>query len=304
MSSENKCLFVNSRGILKSCNFHSLNPKSSCNNDVQYLYDMLNSNKMFHGMTIYVCSDLLSFFVNNILIQIKHAFILVSGDSDLCVPIEALTQNETDKLINSPYLLRWYAQNTRMQNHNKLRQMPIGLDYHTIFMNPECNWKIEGEDILPGSQEQILKNILHKMKPFYERISKIYVNFSKISDRFKQREYSVKIIPKNLMEINDSFTPRTMNWTKMADYSFVLSPFGIGMDCHRTWEALCLGCIPIVCAPNFKTLFEDLPVLNVNNWKEINEEMLKETLNNFKIRKFNYEKLTLKYWLHKIKKAL
>ena len=81
---ENLCYFVNSRGILKSCNFRSPNPKSSCNNDKNYLYFMLKN--MFNGMSIYVCSDLLKFFVNDIFPKINKNFILVSGDSDLCVP--------------------------------------------------------------------------------------------------------------------------------------------------------------------------------------------------------------------------
>ena len=62
---------------------------------------MLKSNKMFNGMSIYVCSDLLKFFVNQILPHIKNTFALVSGDSDLCVPLEALKQGETLKLLNS-----------------------------------------------------------------------------------------------------------------------------------------------------------------------------------------------------------
>ena len=38
---ENTCYFVCSRGLLKSCDFHSLNPKSTCNNDFTYLKNML-----------------------------------------------------------------------------------------------------------------------------------------------------------------------------------------------------------------------------------------------------------------------
>lgn len=56
---ENLCYFVNSRGLLKSCNFHSTNPKSSCNDDTGYLFKM--TNRMFDGMSIYVCSDLVKF---------------------------------------------------------------------------------------------------------------------------------------------------------------------------------------------------------------------------------------------------
>ena len=297
---ENNCYFVGSRGILKSCDFHSSTPKSSCNNDKTYLFEMINNNKMFDGMSIYVCSDLLKYFVNNILPKIQVTFVLVSGDSDLCVPIEALSQRETIQLINSPYLLKWFAQNTRIQYNDKIVQMPIGLDYHTIFNNPNCNWSLFEEGKLPLEQENILQNIISNTTQFYERIPKIYVNFTLNNDRFKQRNTSLKIIPKNLMKINQTFTPRTENWEKMTKYSFVLSPFGQGMDCHRTWEALCLGCIPIICAPDFQKMFEDLPVLIIDDWSQINEKLLNETINIFKDKKFNYDKLTLQYWKNQI----
>jgi hypothetical protein len=297
---ENECYFVCSRGILHSCDFHSLTPKSSCNDDYSYLLNMLTSNKMKNGMSIYVCSDLLKYFITNIFPKITNTFVLVSGDSDLCVPIEALTQKETSQLLESPYLLKWFVQNTRIQYNDKIIQLPIGLDYHTIYNNPDCNWKMIDEPIIPIEQEKILQNIICNSKPFYERIPKIYVNFTETNDRFNQRKQSLKIIPDSLMVLNQKFTPRTITWENMTEYTFVLSPFGIGMDCHRTWEALCLGCIPIVCAPNFTTLFQDIPVLIVNNWNKINEELLVDTINNFQKRKFNYTKLSLKYWINKI----
>jgi len=295
---ENLCCFVNSRGILKSCDFHSNNPKSSCNDDKDYLFEMLN--RMFDGMSIYVCSDLLNFFVTDILRKINKEFVLVSGDSDLCVPKEILNLCETNTLLNSPYLIKWFLQNTQIQHNSKMVQMPIGLDYHTISNNPACSWKLPNESHLPGAQELTLVNIKEKSQPFYDRIPKIYVNFSKTSDRFKDRVNSVNCIPNKLMIFNETFTKRTINWNLMSKYAFVLSPFGIGMDCHRTWEALCLGCIPIVCAPNFTKLFEELPVLNVNDWKEITEELLRATIIKFKNSTFNLDKLLLSNWVKQI----
>ena len=130
---ENNCYFVCSRGILKSCTFHSSKPLSSCNNDFKYLYDMLKSNKMFNGMSIYICSDLLRFFVNKIFPYLTHMFVLVSGDSDMCVPKEALSKEETLTLLKSKLLINWYTQNSRVEGNSKIIQMPIGLDYHTIL---------------------------------------------------------------------------------------------------------------------------------------------------------------------------
>jgi len=293
---ENLCHFVCSRGILKSCTFISINPKSSCNNDTQYLYDMLVSNKMFDGMSIYLCSDLLKFFVLKILPLIKNNFVLVSGDSDINVPLEILSNKEFLYLINSKYLIKWFTQNTQIQHHHKITQIPIGLDYHTILNNPNHIWKADKEGYLPINQEKILLNIIEKSDPFYKRIPKIYVNFSIVNDRFGQRKKSIKEIPNNLIFYNNNMTKRTQNWNLMKNYTFILSPFGNGMDCHRTWEALCLGCIPILNAPNFKELFKNLPVLFVNDWKDVNQELLDKTIEEFKNITFNYDKLTLDYW--------
>ena len=300
---ENLCYFVCSRGLLKSCSFRSLNPKSSCNNDFLYLVKMLTSGKMFNGMSIYVCSDLLKFFVLQILPKINNSFVLVTGDSDMCVPKEALSNSETYVLVNNSYLLKWFAQNTQLQNHEKIVQLPIGLDYHTISNNPNHNWKTHGEGFKPRFQEGVLITLRQQMKPFYDRNQLIYVNFTRGNDRFGQRGSAFDQIPNNLLAINDNFTKRTENWRNITQYAFILSPFGIGMDCHRTWEALCLGAIPILKAPNFQKMFEDLPVLIVSEWSEITRELLDKTIKEFKTREFKYEKLTLQHWVKTIKSA-
>jgi hypothetical protein len=259
-------------------------------------------NNMFDGMSIYVCSDLLIFFVNVILPKINKTFVLVSGDSDLCVPREAMSKQQFEYVTENPFLIKWFIQNTQLQYHEKIIQLPIGLDYHTILNNPTHPWRLPNESYFPCHQEETLIELKKKSKPFDERIYKIYVNFTNSSDRFFQRKDSIKNIPIDLLIICDKFIPRTNNWKNMTDYTFILSPFGIGMDCHRTWEALCLGCIPIIRAPNFKKLFEDLPVLNVDSWSNISNELLEETIMTFKNKNssFNYDKLTLKYWMNKI----
>jgi hypothetical protein len=47
-------------------------------------------------------------------------------------------------------------------------------------------------------------------------------------------------------------------------------------------------------------LFDDLPVLIINNWTEVTRELLDTTIEKFKHRSFNYEKLKLNYWADKI----
>jgi hypothetical protein len=215
----------------------------------------------------------------------------------MCVPNEALTHSEWTALINNSHLLKWFAQNTEIQMHDKIIQLPIGLDYHTISNYPNHNWKTDGEGHLHKDQEEILINLRQEMKPFHERSSLIYLNFTTNNDKFGQRKSAFNDIPTQLLYINQTFTKRTKNWKNITNYAFVLSPFGMGMDCHRTWEALCLGSIPIVKAPNFQKMFEDLPVLIVNDWSEITRELLDKTIEKFKIIDFKYEKLTLQHWV-------
>jgi hypothetical protein len=86
----------------------------------------------------------------------------------------------------------------------------------------------------------------------------------------------------------------------MIKYAFVISPHGNGLDCHRTWEALALGCIPIVKSSGIDRLFDDLPVWIVQTWNEVNLENMKDKIEEFKNKTFNYEKLTLTYWKSKI----
>ena len=286
---ETTCKFVGSRGLLKSCDFKSPDPRSSCPNDFQYLIDMVNNQ--FDKMTIYVCTNLLPFFIQEILKHIKHRFILLTGDSDFTFESFIHILNP---LFENPLLLKWFSQNNLLP-HPKIEAMPIGLDYHTILNNPACNWRMYGEGSLPINQENILLSIPNI--PFYERIPLIYSNYTLQNDAFGDRK-NAEMIPQHLL-YRTGVMPRTPLWKDMSHYAFVLSPRGMGMDCHRTWEALCLGCIPIVTY--HYSLFNDLPVLVVKDWSDITHELLETTIQEFKNRTFSYEKLTLAYWNNKIK---
>jgi hypothetical protein len=87
---------------------------------------------------------------------------------------------------------------------------------------------------------------------------------------------------------------RTQVWEEMIRYKFVFSPYGNGLDCHRHWELMCLGCIPIMQSIGSNEMFEDLPVLMIDKWSDLTREML----DSFKHEKINYNKFFLKYWVN------
>ena len=62
------------------------------------------------------------------------------------------------------------------------------------------------------------------------------------------------------------------------EYKFTVSPLGNGVDCHRTWESLLFGTIPIVRKGPLDYLYAcyDYPIVIVNDWNEIHPENLEK----------------------------
>lgn len=83
---------------------------------------------------------------------------------------------------------------------------------------------------------------------------------------------------------------------EMSEYRYVLSPHGAGLDCFRTWEALLIGCIPVVKTSTLDPLYKDLPVIIVKDWFDINESYLNKEYEQLKNKPFKKEKLFMDYW--------
>ena len=79
-----------------------------------------------------------------------------------------------------------------------------------------------------------------------------------------------------------------------------MCPRGNGIDTHRVWEALYMGCIPI-CKPYLAHMFNDtLPILFVNAWSDITTNLLTEAYNTVNNRFFDSDLLKISYWQRKI----
>ena len=232
------------------------------------------------------------------------------GDSDIPIPNTKFNIEFIHWLLNHPMIKRWYCQNLCYTAQN-LFPLPIGLDYHTLsFMY------IWGEkQTSPMIQEQQLFDIKEISTPFWERKSKCYINFKgcikhddgMLVEYADIRKAAIDTINSDLCFIDVEKVSRTVSWKKQTEYAFVVSPPGNGLDCHRTWEALNLGCIPILIRIILTKetewqydCYKDLPVLIVDQWEDITQDLLDTTITEFREKEFNYDKLTLKYWVDKI----
>lgn len=63
---------------------------------------------------------------------------------------------------------------------------------------------------------------------------------------------------------------------EVAKYQFIASPMGMGMDAHRTYEALALGTIPIVRRSPITAMFESTAVMVVDSWTDVTVKSLKK----------------------------
>jgi len=293
ITDETACEYVSSRGILKSCDIHSSEPKSSTR--VLKGYDF---SKIVDGSIVYITASAIPAFVE-IMKTIPHRIVLVTGDCDQSVYQDVFpSSHEFLEFIEQDKILHWFAQNSTV-NHSKISPIPIGLDYHTLSEKSN-SW---GSQAKPMDQENLLRGIQDGSPLFYRRKISCYANFQfNINGRFaNERRVARKEIPENVVEYEEQKRPREETWGIQSEYAFVISPSGNGLDCHRTWEALCLGCIPIVKSSPIDHLFEGLPVLIVNSWSDITRTKLEEVIDEFKNKTFNYDKLKLSYWTKQIR---
>jgi hypothetical protein len=149
-----------------------------------------------------------------------------------------------------------------------------------------------------------MDTIKNAAKPLSQREVKIYSNFhfNKQKDRkyTYDRDDAIEKIPKDLIYYEPSPVSRKETHINQTKYAFVGSPHGNGLDCHRTWEALCLGCIVIIKSSPLDDLYDGLPVLIMREWSCITEGVLLNTIEKYKCMDFYYEKLSLNYWMSKI----
>jgi len=270
----------------------STNFVSMCNHKVVNLYSECIEVPMTYpqkeGETVYCHPTALENFVSSYLPNIKFPFVLISGDSDMTIPVDC--RDSANAVLGHPLLIRWFAQNC-VEPSEKLVQLPIGLDFHTMERGSSA-WG-------PKQSRESQENDILRLCNASNKETKCYGNFQFTTwTRYAaDRKLAMAQIPKELIFYEPIKCSRIRSWTNMIKYKYVVSPHGNGLDCHRTWEALALGCIPIVKSSPLDPMFEDLPVLIVKEWSDITQELL----DTFVPASTNTEKLQLTYWLSKFK---
>lgn len=245
-------------------------------------------------------------FLNEALPRIRGRFALLTGDEDWSIPGSF---SGADELLASDKLVHWFTQNPdRGATHPKLHALPIGLDFHTISNGPR--W---GHDqATPAAQEAELEALRRDMPPTAERqpLAHADFHFNKRKDHTwgDDRDSVQQQLQANpAVRFQRQKVKRIELWREKTRYAFVVSPHGNGLDCHRTWESLVLGNIVIVKRSSLDPLYEGLPVVIVDDWREISPANLTrwhaEHAGAFD-RPEVTERLTNRYWLDRARRML
>ena len=209
--------------------------------------------------------------------HITAAYVLVSHNTDHAIPGAYVG------LLEDPKILAWFTQNLD-RTHAKLRPIPIGL--------ANAHWKHGDTEIL----RRLLPVSDVKAAP-YQHLA--YLNFSRkrqersrteVWDLFRDAEFchvaEGRSYPDYLRDMQAS--------------RFVISPPGNGLDCHRHWEALLLGSIPVMKHSSIDPLFDGLPVVLVHDWREVTRKMLLARDQDLRARMLERQRLFAQFWLDRI----
>ena len=237
-----------------------------------------NPKTIKNGDAIFLKTEYMGIFFSKIHPRLKVNYVLVTHNSDCAVP------GDFAKYLDDPKLSAWFGQNIDRQ-HPKLFPIPIGI--------ANSHWPHGNPSIIADAQKRSLDGIKDIV---------LYVNYT-ASTNFGERERALSHLnkfPFTFVSLRKSFEDYMVD---LAHSLFVLSPPGNGPDCHRTWEALYVGAIPIVKNNSIIALYKDLPVLIVDDWQDIDEEMLVKQYHEISSQTNNLQKLYADYWFNEILKA-
>jgi hypothetical protein len=229
------------------------------------------------GDTIYVIGPFLEQFIYDVSPKIQAKYILVSHFGPIKVPGSAT------QFLKSENLAFWVSLNIvdPLQNP-KFVPIPVGLAPKNIHY----------------ADLSIVETLINSPKK--EKKHLLYLNHWDGTNQNERNGIRNLFENKKYCYVSER-KPFAGYMEDLASSYFVISPPGAGLDCYRNWEAMLVDCIPIVLHSPLDYLFEDLPVLIIDDWNELTEDFLLQKLKEISAKPYNREKLFAEYWLNVIR---
>lgn len=250
-------------------------------NDFSKYFDWVVMNHTFIKLkeiphTIYLKTDYMSYFVNNVLPLVNNKFRLITACSDYSPSVNF--PNEYDLIINHPLLDVWYACN-KVHDHAKVRPLPAGLYSY------------------PEKYHNLLLELFVKSYTIPKKNKVLCIwrsrDFNVCGNEYITRE-SVKHYVLQHPDIFDWIEPDISIeefYRLLVTYKYILCPVGNGIDpAPKSFEAIITNTIPImISSNNTRDVYKDLPCILVDNFEEVLEsEFLDKKAEELKDKLFNF----------------
>ena len=201
-------------------------------------------------------------------------------------------------LVNDRRISHIFAQNNEIIDHPKVTSIPLGLE--------NVGWVSLDN---PTNRIDLLNQSMKKSLPFIGSTNKILSSFN-VESNYTKRHEALLILKKldksrvtlyEFPSVHDA-TSQSLFYLEIAKHQFTACPHGNGVDTHRLWQTLYLGGVPItVWHPVFSS-FQDLGILFIQCWQELDTLDL-DLMYKQLIFQRNLDKLTLRYWFAYIKRV-
>ena len=225
------------------------------------------------GQVVFLKTDLIDVFFRNVVHLIKHKFKIITQNSSLGV------EKRHALYLNNEKVLVWYAQNANF-HHPKLQSVPLGI--------ANARW--------PHGNIKEIEDVKSQKNP---KEYLVYMNFDvktnpikrkKILDIFENKDYVLKAQKKPFKEY----------LTDLSRSKFTISPPGHGIDCHRIWESIAVGTIPIVENCHNISFHTKCPIMIIDDWSVLSKEYLEHKYDFYTSSLYSKSSIFLDYWIEKI----
>lgn len=238
------------------------------------------------------------------LVSLSHTF-----EAHLSQKLSQCDKTRTDlqSLLDSPAVFEWYAQQQMSIYHSKLRPYAIGFGYNNLRAKDDFNQHI------PQYKQLMLESLeRNRGRPRYNLL---IAAFNKHTELYRgslindPRALAIEAIRGNVtLGVDKAHVFRNdEEWLDaLATTKFIASPQGWGPDCHRHYEAIAMGCVPVIIEEyTVSQLLENMPVLILHSWSELTyggaafleREYQKILRNSYR---YNLDKLFEDYWLKRL----
>lgn len=201
----------------------------------------------------FVKTDYLKQFYQQYLSYINYDFILITHDADNPINQDYLP------ILENKFLKKWFGMNCHIL-HDKLQTIPIGVAN-------EC-W--------PHGDKQAILDVANSNN---KKTGLIYSNFDKNTNTSQRDDVNNILNKLDGYNIETDKLPYKQYLEKLSSYKFVVSPPGNSVDCHRVWESIYVGTVPIVLKSVPMVYFKDCPIFFINEWKDLYNVDLEDMYN-------------------------